>query len=309
LQIDRLPDWSRNIILGFVAERQREGLSPKTLTSCRSAGYRLFQFLNSKGVGSPDEITPEIVKEFHNTDKHATPLGKNAYGIKTRQLLSYMAEQKLVPKNLFLAISTQCAPQHNIVSVMSAEMVSAVYEYRVKASNPFELRNVAMVMLGLRMGVRASDIVNLKIGNFNWNKWTVSFVQQKTGKAITLPVPIEVGNSVYKYIVNGRPKSGVNGMGYVFVRHTAPFGKVTRQICGCALRKILSAYGLELPPGQGFHITRKTFATRLLTSKSSLDDISNALGHVLQTTAEIYLARDEDGMQLCPLPFESVGAM
>jgi len=309
LQIDSLPDWSRNIIIGFIAERQKDGLFPKTLIMCRAAGYRLFQFLHSKGVCEPREITPELVKEFHNADKHATPESKNAYGVKVRQLLTYMAEQQLVPQNLFLAISTQYAPRRNIVSVMSDEMVSAVYDYRAKASSLLELRNAAITMLGLRMGVRASDIVNLRIDDFDWRKKTVSFVQQKTRKAITLPVPVDVANSVYKYVVNGRPKSGVNGKGYVFIQHIAPFGRVTKHICPYALKSILSAYGLEFPHGKGFHITRRTFATRLLTSKNSIDDISNALGHTMPETAEVYLARDEDGMRLCPLPFESVGVI
>ena len=310
LQIDALPEWSRNIILGFVAERQREGLAKTTLTMCRSAGCRFFKFLDFKGISAPQEITPEIVKEFHNADRHATPESKNAYGTKIRQLLSYMAEQKLVPLNLFLAISTQCAPRRTIVSVMSEEMIAAVYDYRENARTALELRNSAMVILGLRMGLRASDIVNLKIENFNWKKKTVSFIQKKTNKAITLHVPIEVGNSVYKYLMNGRPQSGADGTGFVFIRHFAPFGSMeTAAPCRYALKNVLSAHGLELPRGQGFHITRKTFATSLLASKNSLDDISNALGHALQATAEVYLERDEDRMRLCPLPFESVGAL
>ena len=310
LKIDNLPDWSRDIILGFVNEQRREGLSRSTLKTGRLAGCRFFGFLDSKGVNSPQEITPEIVKEFHNTDKHSTPGSKNTYGIKIRQLLSYMAEQKLVPQNLFLAVSTQCAPCRSIVSVMSAEMEAAVYQYRTDAVTPIELRNAAMAMLGLRMGVRASDIVNLKIDDFDWIAQTVSFIQKKTSKAITIPVPVDVGNSVHKYIMDGRPESGSKGGGYVFIRHHAPYGGMdTIQACRYALKKIMSAYGLELPPGQGFHITRKTFATRLLSSNNTIDDISNALGHAMPETVEVYLARDEERMRLCPLPFESVGVV
>jgi site-specific recombinase XerD len=309
LQIDGLPEWSRRIVLGFVAERRKEGLSEKTLIMCRSAGYRLFKFLDSKGVCSPSEITPELLKEFHNTDEHATPESKNAYGIKTRQLLMYMAEQQLAPQNLFLAVSVQCAPRRTIVQVMSDEMIAAVYNYRAKAAKPIELRDAAIVMLGLRTGLRSSDIANLRIDDFDFHSRTVSLVQQKTLKAITLPVPVDVVNSVYRYVMEGRPSSGTNGAGYVFVRHLAPFGRVTRQICRSALARIMSDAGLELPAGQAFHITRKTFATNLLRADNSLDSVSNALGHVLQETADVYVARDEDKMRLCPLPFESVGAV
>ena len=41
-------------------------------------------------------------------------------------------------------------------------------------------------------------------------------------------------------------------------------------------------------------MTRKTFATRMLRADNKLDDISNALGHARQETAEVYLERDED---------------
>ena len=306
-KIDSLPDWSRNIILSFIADRQREGFTKSTLAMCRCAGYRFFKFLDYRGIHNPNEISPALVKEFHNTEKHSTPESKNAYGIKVRQLLSYMADQNLVPTNLFLAISTQCAPRQNIVGIMSDEMVSAVYRYRAKATAPLELRNSAIVMLGLRMGIRASDIVNLKIGDFNWQKRTLSFIQKKTRKAITLHVPTDAGNSVYRYIMEGRPQSGTKGEGYVFIRHFAPFdGMTSAQPCRSALKDVLSEYGLMLPGGQGFHITRRTFATNLLVSKNSIDDISNALGHAMHETAEVYLARDEEGMLLCPLPFESV---
>ena len=77
-------------------------------------------------------------------------------------------------------------------------------------------------------------------------------------------------------------------------------------VCRLALKRILSFGGYELPAGQGFHITRKTFATRLLEALNKIDDISNALGHVRKETSEVYLERDEAGMRLCPIRFGSV---
>ena len=47
-------------------------------------------------------------------------------------------------------------------------------------------------------------------------------------------------------------------------------------------------------------MTRKTFATRMLRADNKLDDISNALGHARQETAEVYLERDEDKMRALP---------
>ena len=194
------------------------------------------------------------------------------------------------------------------MNVLSDDAIERIYEFRKNASSPLELRDIAMVMLGLRMGIRGIDIIHLQITDFNWDKQTVSFIQRKTRTAITLPVPTDVGNSVYKYIMQGRPQSADAGNGYIFIRHQAPHvpfsdGTVT---CKGALKRVLGTYGIELQPGQGFHMTRKTFATRMLRADNKLDDISNALGHARQATAEVYLERDEDKMRLCPLEFGGV---
>ena len=304
---DQLPSWSKTILDGFIESRKRDGMANNTLTMCRSAGCSFFKYLEDNGIDHPMSITPDVVKAFHNQDVHSTPESKNAYGSKLRQLLRYMAGQYLVLPTLVFAVSAGCAPHRSIVDVLSDDMVKKIYEYREKASTPIELRDTAMVMLGLRMGIRGADILKLQVNDFDWKNKTVSFIQQKTRKAITLPVPTDVGNSVYKYIMDGRPESAAAGNGYIFIRHQAPYIplKVTTA-CRGALKRILAEYGFELSAGQGFHMTRKTFATRMLRAGNRLDDISNALGHARQETAEVYLERDEDKMRLCPLEFGGV---
>jgi len=304
---DHLPPWSKSILDGFIENRRLDGMTNNTLTMCRAAGCGFFKYLEDNGIDNPLSITPHVVKAFHNHDVHSTPESKNAYGAKLRQLLRYMADQDLVPPTLVFAVSASCAPHRSIADVLSDDMVEKIYEYREKASTPIELRDTAMVMLGLRMGIRGADILKLQVNDFDWKNKTVSFIQQKTGKAITLPVPTDAGNSVYKYIMNGRPEAAATGSGYIFIRHQAPYIplKVTTA-CRGALKRILAEYGFELSAGQGFHMTRKTFATRMLRADNKLDDISNALGHARQETAEVYLERNEDKMRLCPLEFGGV---
>jgi integrase len=219
-----------------------------------------------------------------------------------------MADENLIRQTLCYAVPTAFAPRRSIVTVLTDEQVADIYDYRQKASTPLELRDVAIVMLGLRMGIRGVDILKLQITDFDWKNRTVTFIQQKTRKEITLPVPIEVGNSVYQYITCGRPSSAQSGNGYVFIRHQAPYVPFSTASIACtsALKRILRNYSIELEERQGFHMTRKTFATRMLRAENRMDDIANALGHARTETAEVYLERDENRMRLCPLPFGGV---
>lgn len=79
-----------------------------------------------------------------------------------------MAGQDLVLPTLVFAVSAGCAPHRSIVDVLSDDMVKKIYEYREKASTPIELRDTAMVMLGLRMGIRGADILKLQVNDFDW---------------------------------------------------------------------------------------------------------------------------------------------
>jgi integrase len=220
-----------------------------------------------------------------------------------------MGEANLAPTNLYLAVPTKFAPRSEIVTVMSDDMIDCIYDYRKNASNPLELRNAAMVLLGLRMGIRSCDIVNLKISDFDWANQTVSFIQKKTRKTITLHIPTDAGNSVYRYISQGRPQSRVSSAGFVFIRHMAPYSELTNSVCGYAIKHALSVYGLKLPHRQGFHITRRTFATRLLKAGTKVDSIVDALGHTSRKSIDAYMAHDEEGMLLCPLSFTVGGAV
>ena len=65
----------------------------------------------------------------------------------------------------------------------------------------------AVLMIAVKLGIRTSDIRNLRPANFNWEQHLVSFTQVKTGEPITLPLPTDVGWAVIDYLKNGRPVS------------------------------------------------------------------------------------------------------
>jgi integrase len=92
------------------------------------------------------------------------------------------------------------APHTSIVTTLSDNQIDAIYTFRQNVERPIELRNAAIIMLGLRMGLRASDIVNLNLTDISWKDSAISIIQQKTGVHLKLPLPVDVGNSLYRYI-------------------------------------------------------------------------------------------------------------
>jgi integrase len=66
------------------------------------------------------------------------------------------------------------------------------------------LRKKAMILLGLKMGLRSFDIVYLKYEDIDWKNSSIRFIQSKTEVEINLPMPAEVGNAIYRYITQER---------------------------------------------------------------------------------------------------------
>src|SRR5699024_11929252 len=63
-----------------------------------------------------------------------------------------------------------------------------------------------LILLACILGLRVSDIKNLRFGNFDWDNKKLSIIQHKTHKPLSLPIPDAVGWAVIDYIKNGRPK-------------------------------------------------------------------------------------------------------
>jgi integrase len=202
-----------------------------------------------------------------------------------------------VPETLKLALTTECAQKTKIIEILTDDEINSIYNFRKKAITPMELRNSAIVVIGLRMGLRGSDITNIKMADISWKEQTISVQQKKTNKFLKLPMPVDVGNCLYKYILNGRPKVLSD---YVFISHRVPYDKLHRNICRRVLIKILNK------KNYGFHITRKTFASRMLKNKVKTDTIADSLGHSNCSTVHEYLATDANSMKKCALSLKGI---
>lgn len=294
--LDALPEWCRTPIAGFMDRLLREFRSPGTAKSCKYGCIRFARFLLDHNIHTFADIKLEHLRLFSVSDRHETADGRATYLSIVRRFLCYLEEQGLASAGIHYGILTECANPESVADILTDEQVRRIYDYRAQTGTPLEMRNAAMVMAGLELGLRASDVVNLKLSDINWKSRQISILQAKTKTAITLPFSNILGNSLYRYIRHGRPQTSCPN---VFVRHRAPYGALTTKICNKALYTILPERK-EIHQ-KGFHVTRRTFATRLLRHDAGIDTVVDSLGHSDNTSAAKYLAFDEERMRMCPL--------
>lgn len=300
--IDTLPDWLANPLKEYLKLLKREGWQPSTIAMHKSSNLRFCRYLQEIEIKNFSEITSEVISNFNLQDKHSTAEGKAAYNCRIRSFIIYLFEQKLITNAyLYKALPTFASDTVSIIQTLKKEEVDAIWSVNPESLRPKELRDYAMVCIGLTMGFRAYDIVSLRFEHIDWKRKCIRITQQKTGKIITMPMPVKIGNILYRYLRDGRPQSKEP---YIFIRHEAPYDRIQRGVCRSALKRFLN-----LPHNSKckFHSVRKTFATQLLEGNTKTELISDSLGHSTDDTVHKYLSLNASRMRLCPVSMADVG--
>lgn len=298
----RVPECFRRLLDAYLERRRQDGNQRSTLAMDCSASTRFLLFLASKKITEVRCITPEIVKEFQGQDEHRTVEGKNAYIHRVRGFVRFLATKKLVAQTLELAFATEKASRVSIVTTLSKEQVNSITAFAERSRSPSQLRSAAITMLALRMGLRSVDICNLRLCNICWKSRTISFVQQKTGQPLTLPLPVQVANLLARYILEGRPKCDLPN---VFITLKHPYTRLRRTQC---YSSSLSVLGRKTTPedARGLHVIRRTFASNLLAAGNPVSLISSTLGHTSNSAVDEYLATDQQNMRRCAIGLSGI---
>lgn len=305
IMFDELPAWCREAVSGLLEQKKREFRDNGTIKSYRCSCTRFCRFLIEHGYENFNQLSPAVIKEFSLYDEHATFHGRSGCFVAVRAFLRYLAEHGYTDNHyLDICLMSGTAPQDKIIDVLSDEQLQRINAFRAEHKESVELRDISIVLLGVRMGLRAYDILALRFQDIDWKNHQISIVMKKTKTQITLPMPVEVGNAVYSYITSGRPKISTE---HIFIRSKAPYGKLTGKVCTKALYRILPER--KDVKGGGFHVTRRTFATNLLRNHAGIDDVMDALGHRDPTSVMKYLLLDDERSRKCGLSLDSVGIL
>ncbi|WP_031553293.1 tyrosine-type recombinase/integrase [Oribacterium sp. FC2011] len=302
---DSLPGWCQEMIKEYMSLKKKEGWEDSTLCMIHASVTRFCIFLTEAGYDSFLKISGKVLKEFNLWDQHLTVEGKNAYNVRIRQFIKFLERKEIVPYGVHQALCCGAAPKENVVVTLTQEEKEAIKEKHSKCHSFTELRDKAMILLGTKMGLRASDIVTISLEDIDWNRQTLRIIQEKTNHEILIPMPTEVGNAICLYITEGRANKRTSSK-YLFIKKRVPYDGFTRHACASALRRTLPDRAV---PGSGFHVTRKTFATDRLRNGTGKQGITDLLGQKDSQSLNHYLQMDETMMRMCPLSLEETGLL
>jgi integrase len=160
-------------------------------------------------------------------------------------------------------------------------------------------RDAAITLLELTTGLRACDIIALRLADIDWRGKTIGIVQQKTHNPLTLPLPGLLAARLADYVLNERPDSGDE---HVFLRSVAPHTRLAdhASIYRVTAETFRKAGVADIKAGT--RLLRHSAASRLLRAAVPVPTISAVLGHASPESTNTYLSVDVDRLLECVLP-------
>ena len=289
------PEGSEFIALAaaWEVDMSDRGLAPATRDAYGRVARGYLVFLESRGSGCLSEADGASVLGFLESLSGRWARSSLFWLVSNfRPFLKYTGRTDLVDA-VGLAGIKRC---HAIVPMLSDDDEGRVL--RACALGTVSARDAAITLLALTTGLRACDIVNLRLGDVDWRGRTVSIVQQKTHNPLTLPLIDLLVARLADYVLEHRPTSGDD---HVFLRAKAPHIRLgDHAAIYVVIAGVLGRAGVTDVKG-GTRLLRHNAASRLLRAAVPLPTISAVLGHASPDSTDVYLSVDRDRLLECVL--------
>jgi len=171
-------------------------------------------------------------------------------------------------------------------------------------STPTGRRNRAILLLLVRLGLRAGEVAALELDDIRWRSGEI-VVRGKGDVVNRLPLLSEVGEALSAYLAQDR-RADIRTR-RLFLRRCAPVEELSgRGAISSIVRKGLSRAGLH-PPVRGAHLLRHTLATQMIRAGASMAEIADVLRHATPTSSAIYAKVDFETLRALARPWPTVG--
>ncbi len=277
------------LLLDFLAYLEFErGLSRNTLEAYRSDLLQYGRFLAERDISALDAAAVDVsdfltrLATGHNGDRPASPATVHRKSACLRSFYRHLRREGLRDSD---PTATLSAPRKNrkLPHVLARGEVERLLS-QPRGTEPYALRDRALLELMYACGLRASEAIGLELEDVDTEE-RVLRARGKGSKERLVPIGQAAARAVSVYLDRGRPalvKARPETALFVNFRG----GQLTRQGLYKIVRRHATTAGLEdrMSP----HTLRHTFATHLLAGGCDLRSVQEMLGHADVSTTQLY---------------------
>ena len=273
-----------------------------TRNDVRWVTHKYFAWLEEHGHENLHMVGAEQIQKFIlDCSKQMAPSSIHNVKLYLTKLYIFLHESGLSDSSYQALLSFKVNRESKIYPTLPksdiAKMLEAIDRKTVTGKRAY-----AVMLLGIVLGLRACDVVNLKLTDIDWINGEIKVLQSKTAKTVVLPLTEDVGMALQDYILNARPKTNSK---HIFIRLNAPFNAIKAAVTiGEIFRDCCIAAGID--HGKRFHSLRRTLGTSMVNSGTAVTTVAQILGHTEIDSTKKYIAVDCEHLKLCALSFEGI---
>jgi len=276
--------------------------SPNTRTDMRWVTHKYFEWLTTQGFTSLQGVGAEQIQMFMLYCSETMAMGSvHNVRIFMFKLYAHLYESGQSQSSFGALLSFKVNRGKKVPETQSASELAVMLE-SINRKTVGGKRAYAVMMLGIVLGLRACDIVVMKLSDIDWINGEIKILQAKTAISVILPLTADIGDALSDYILNARP---VSDSEQVFLRIKAPHvGLKSAVTIGEIYNACRKAAGL--PSSNRFHTLRRTLGTSMLASGTPVTTVAQVLGHKETDSTKSYIAIDKKHLKMCALSFDGI---
>jgi site-specific recombinase XerD len=260
-----------------------------------------LQWLYSRGHTDLGGVDEKVVGEYL-ADCSIRMVGVSLYGTRAalKDLLLFVSEDGIIPESLNKLFLFRIPIEKKIKPFIPQEEIAAILNV-IDRTTLRGKRDYAIILLAAVTGLRGIDIVNLTLDSIDWRNGEIKIVQQKTDKALALPLTTDTGKAIHEYILSARPHSQSDK---VFLNSRAPFGAMHSSTLNINLGDY--CVKAKLQRRHSFYSLRRSIATSMVVSGVSVITVAQALGQRTLDSTKQYISLDSKNLKECALDFRGI---
>ena len=277
--------------------RYNLNFSDHTVKSFEEDIYSFYKFIFSQGVDIGDVDAP-VIRNYLSTEL-ARGISKKTLCRRLsclRHYYGYLLNNKMVHENPFLFVQS---PKKEIryPQVLYVEQVENLLKLNSERQDDLALRDQAILELLYASGVRASELVNIRLKDVDL-RGRVMRIMGKGKKERVVPFNRAAEKAIRNYLTKSRDqllshRQIPNEFDHLFL--SANGKPLTTRGLEYILKQIEAKTGCNY--GLHPHLLRHSFATHFLEQGLDLRVIQELLGHESLNTTQIYTHVTEESMK------------
>ena len=276
--------------------REERRLADSTISANMARARRFWAgYVPAGGVG---ELTAaEVTRALLDEGATRRPVSVKAFGYTLRSLLRFWFIAGITSHDLSAATLVIRHTQPSRLPVGASRGDVAALLSGCDRGTGAGLRDYAVLLLLVRLGLRAIEVARLRLDDIDWHCGEL-LVRGKGSRDERLPLPHEVGDAIVAYLQGARPADA--RFREVFAADRAPRRPLTREAVGGIVERACDRAGLDR---FGAHRLRHTLGEQMVAAAVPLDAIGQVLRHATALTTAGYARVDVTALRELAQPW------